>query len=102
MFSKYIDTDGYFNVLVQVKPPYGGSCPFLYTWDGDKFSFVSDMYGHGILKTSQYGINPEDYIKIEEEQLQQLNGIYSMQIVQEFDEISYIDYLSLMIANLNL
>ncbi len=95
--SDYISVDGYIDVLVQVKGPYG-SCPFLFTWDGEEFIFVADMYGHGIIGDPGDWVDPspEDYAKIDGDLLEPEEGVYRVQITQEYDEISYLDELNLI------
>lgn len=47
-FSKYINASGYLNLLAQAKENiYSSSCPFLYTYDGETYSFVTDLYNRG-------------------------------------------------------
>lgn len=94
-FSKYLDSSGYLNLLAQTKEN-GGSCPFLYTFNGKKYVFIADLYGNGIIDIPYNRPEPEDYAKIGTDQLQPDNGYYQLQIAQEYDEISYLDKLSLI------
>jgi hypothetical protein len=94
-FDKYIDANGFLHLLVQAKEN-AGSCPFLYTYTGEKYAFIADLYGNGILDVPYYYPNPEDYTKIEGDLLKQASGFYKMQITQEYDEISYLDQMTLM------
>lgn len=93
--SKYIDANGYLYVLAQAK---GGvaSCPFLYSYDGEGYVFVADLYNRGILAVPGFRPQPEDYARIESDQLGPNNGFYRVQLAQEYDEISYLDKVALI------
>jgi parallel beta-helix repeat protein len=69
------------------------SCPFLYTWNGTSYTFVSDMSTEGKLSLKQ--LYPDDYLKVEGSQLQPQDGKYNLQVTEEYDEISFIDQLKL-------
>jgi hypothetical protein len=74
----------------------GASCPLLYTWNGNNYEFISDMAAAGkigFLPMIQIGRkpNPQDYTKIETEQLIAKDGKYNMQISEQYDEIAYLD-----------
>jgi hypothetical protein len=95
-FGNYIDANGYLNLLVQTKEN-GGSCPFLYTFDGREYVFVADLYGNGIIDLPWYtSVRPEDYARIEGASLQPNDSLYRVKITQEYDEISYLDQTALM------
>jgi hypothetical protein len=93
--SKYIDPDGYLDLLAQAKGNIA-SCPFLYSYDGEKNVFVADLYNRGILAVPGFRPQPEDYAKIESDQLRPRDGLYRVQIAQEYDEISYLDKVALI------
>lgn len=83
-----------------------GSCPFLYTWNGEKYAFVKDITWRSALGmplgimggTTQYAFAAasDDYIKIEAEQLKEKDGIYSLQITSELWETIYMDKIALI------
>jgi len=99
-FYKYVSGSGYLNLLAQAKEHINySSCPFLYTYDGEKYSFVTDLYNRGVLAVPGFNPQPVDYAKIDSSQLQQTNGRYQMQVTQEYDEISYMDQLSLLVLD---
>ncbi len=78
-----------------------GSCPYLYTWNGEKFVFVTDL-----LWASPIGLQnpagelvpsrPWEYLKIPGEVLQAKEGTYSLQITEELWEIAYFDQIELI------
>jgi hypothetical protein len=92
----YIDNDGYLYLLAQTKEVGESYCPLLYTYDGKQFVFVTDLYNRGILAVPNFPPQPEDYAKIESDQLNAENNRYKIQITQEFDEISYLDNIALI------
>lgn len=83
-----------------------GSCPFLYTWDGDKYVFVKDILWRsalgmplGIMGGNTAYAFPDasdDYLKIPGDQLKPAAGKYSLQITSELWEAIYLDKLELV------
>jgi tetratricopeptide (TPR) repeat protein len=83
-----------------------GSCPFLYTWNGDQFTFIKDIMWHSALGmpmgimggTTTYGF-PEasgDYMKIPGDKLQPAGGKYTLQVTEELWETIYLDKAELI------
>jgi tetratricopeptide (TPR) repeat protein len=83
-----------------------GSCPFLYTWNGEKYVFVKDIIWRSALgmplgimggKTKHAFANAsDDYIKIPGEMLKPKNGEYSIQVTSELWETIYMDNIRLV------
>ena len=83
-----------------------GSCPFLYTWNGEEYQFVKDIMWRsalgmplGIMGEDTKYASPAasvDYIKIPGELLKQKNGKYSIQITGELWETIYYDKVQLI------
>ena len=85
-----------------------GSCPFLYTWNGEKFVFVKDITWRSALgmplgimgedKTTKYASSAPsvDFIKIPGELLKPQNGKYKMQLTDELWETIYSDKIQLI------
>ncbi len=83
-----------------------GSCPFLYTWNGNEFVFVKDMMWRsalgmpmGIMGTkTTYGFPnaSEEFLKIPGELLREKNGKYTIQITEELWETIYNDEIKLI------
>jgi len=86
-----------------------GSCPFLYTWNGERYVFVKDMMWRsalgmplGIMSGSTAYAFPdasEEYLKIPGELLKPKNGKYSLKITSELWEAIYFDKLSLIVLD---
>ncbi|MGI9530895.1 FG-GAP-like repeat-containing protein [Lutimonas sp.] len=83
-----------------------GSCPFLYAWNGEKYEFVKDITWRSALGmplgimggTTKYAFAAasDDYIKIDESQLKEKDGLYSIQVTSELWETIYLDQLELV------
>ncbi len=83
-----------------------GSCPFLYTWDGDEYVFVKDVLWRsglgmplGIMGgTTAYAFADasDDYIKVPGDLLKPENGVYSIQVTSELWETIYLDKVQLV------
>jgi hypothetical protein len=80
-----------------------GSCPFLYVWDGEQFTFQTDIYGPGKLGTmSSRGYltpNPNDYYLLETNPVEK-DGQYQMRLVEERFETDYMDELKLYVIDI--
>lgn len=82
------------NVLEKLGPP--SSCPFVYTWDGEKFSFLTDVLdggplgvplGNGIFWTYR---NKEDLL-IPGARLRPKEGVLEVRLTSELRELVYVD-----------
>ena len=78
-----------------------GSCPYLYTWNGERFEFVTDL-----LWASPIGLQdptgqlvparPWEYLKIPGDMLQENDDKYVLQITEELWEAAYFDQVELL------
>jgi tetratricopeptide (TPR) repeat protein len=83
-----------------------GSCPFLYTWNGEKFVFVKDIMWRSALGmplgimggTTAYAFSDasDDYIKIPGEMLKSKQGVYPLRVTAELWETIYFDKVQLL------
>ena len=83
-----------------------GSCPFLYTWDGDEYKFSKDIIWRSALgmplgimggtRAYAFADASDDYIKIAGESLKPDNGKYSVKVTSELWETIYIDKIELI------
>ncbi len=83
-----------------------GSCPFLYTWNGEKFVFTKDITWRSALGmplgimggNTKYAFADasDDYIKISGDMLQEKNGEYIVQMTSELWETIYMDEMQLV------
>ena len=82
----------------------GSSCPILFAWDGGRFRFVTDFLGTGglgfLLRPGVYAPpDPDEYIKIESKQLAPRDGYYVLQILENLEEVSYLDQAQLWVVD---
>jgi len=83
-----------------------GSCPFLYTWDGEKYVFVKDMMWRSALgmplgimggkAAYAFADASVEYLKIPGEQLHAKDGKYTIQMTEELWETIYCDEIKLI------
>jgi len=78
-----------------------GSCPMIFTWNGDKFQFITDVLGVAPLGASSgdgnyFPVNHREYIKIPGGALKPEDGRYRIHITEELHEISYLDQVQLL------
>jgi tetratricopeptide (TPR) repeat protein len=80
------------------------SCPVLFTWNGERFVFVTDFLGAGNLGESlPEGGNrkprPEESLKIEADQLRPRDGRYVLKVAEPMSEVTYLDRLQLVVTD---
>jgi hypothetical protein len=86
------------------------SCPSLYIWNGEDYSYVTDVSNSGWLGYIDHinsegeiifsGGNPYDYVKLDRDILTVNNdGYFDIVLTQQWDELFYLDYTSLMIVD---
>lgn len=77
------------------------SCPFLYTWNGERFEFVTDFMGGGEMGYWEApGVrnhpDPDEYVRIRNDQLKEREGRYELRVTNELEEVVYVDRLQLI------
>jgi tetratricopeptide (TPR) repeat protein len=78
-----------------------GSCPMIFTWNGSKFEFITDVLGVAPLGASSgdgsyFPVDHDEYIQIPGESLVPVDGQYPIRITEELHEVSYLDRVGLM------
>jgi hypothetical protein len=78
-----------------------GSCPMIFTWDGDKYEFITDVLGVAPLGASSgdgnyFPVDHDEFIQIPGSALKAENGKYKLQITEELHEVSYLDQVQLI------
>ncbi len=77
-----------------------GSCPFLYTWNGETFEFITDVLGitplglpiaPGLLVPPDH----DEYVLVRGDQLVPRDGELVLQITEELREVTYLDRIRL-------
>jgi FG-GAP-like repeat len=79
----------------------GGSCPYLYAWNGERFEFCTDcLWAAPIGLQFAQGVSAPtrewEYLKIEGDQVKARDGRYVLQITEELWEAAYFDAVQLM------
>jgi hypothetical protein len=69
------------------------SCPFVYSWDGERYVFDAEPYGGAIAR----GLERNDYSEMEH--LRADRGSYRLLITNEVDETQFTNFLELWIAD---
>ncbi|MEO8520906.1 MAG: FG-GAP-like repeat-containing protein [Acidobacteriota bacterium] len=77
------------------------SCPYLFTWNGSAFEFVTDFMGGGELgywlAPGQHAApDPDEYVRIRPGQLQARDGRYEIRVTNELEEALFVDRLQLV------
>ncbi len=78
-----------------------GSCPMIFTWNGEQFQFITDVLGVAPLGASSgdghyFPVDHDEYIQIPGSALKARNGKYQVHITEELHEISYLDQVQLI------
>jgi tetratricopeptide (TPR) repeat protein len=77
------------------------SCPYLYTWNGERFEFVTDFMGGGEMgyweaPGKRNHPDPDEYVRIRGDQLKERDGRYELRVTNELEEVLYVDRLQLI------
>ena len=77
------------------------SCPYLYTWNGSKFEFITDFMGGGEIGYWQgpgrwNTPDPDEYVRIPPGALVGKNGRYELRVTNELEEALFVDRLQLV------
>jgi len=77
------------------------SCPVLFSWDGERFAFVTDFLGVGgagfFVAPGEYGKpDPSEHVRIPPEQIEPKNGRVLLRIAEPLEEITYLDQARLI------
>jgi Tfp pilus assembly protein PilF len=89
---------------VRQREGLGGSCPFLYTWDGETYTFISDVLGItplGLPMGPGMLVPPDhdEYVLIRGDQMQARDGFFELQFTEELREVTYLDRIRLEVLD---
>lgn len=84
------------NQAICAKKVLGGSCPYIYTWTGDRYEFFTDcLWAAPIgLQLAEDVLAPTrswEYLRIPGDRLKQRDGKYWLQLTEELWEAGYFD-----------
>ena len=70
-----------------------GSCPMIFTWNGEKFEFITDVLGVAPLGASSgdgkyFPVDHQEYIQIPGSSLVLKDGQFEIRITEELREVS--------------
>jgi tetratricopeptide (TPR) repeat protein len=77
------------------------SCPYLYTWNGERFEFITDFMGGGEMgyleEPGRHNTpDPVEYVRIRGDQLKQRDGRYELRVTNELEEALFADRFELI------
>jgi Flp pilus assembly protein TadD len=79
----------------------GSSCPTLFAWDGQRYTFISDVIGaavvgHWISPTERNVADPDEWLKVDGDRLKAKNGLLSLRFGEPMEEVNYVDQVRLV------
>lgn len=79
----------------------GSSCPIVFVWNGEKFEFLADMIGPGIVGhwvgPGQRNVpDPHEYFKVDGSQVAVDNGRILFRMLEPMEELDYLDQVRLL------
>lgn len=82
-------------------PRLSGSCPMIFTWNGERFEFVSDVLGVAPLGASAgdgtyFPVDHDEHIQIPRGALVEADGRYEVRITEELREVAFLDRVRLL------
>jgi Flp pilus assembly protein TadD len=79
----------------------GSSCPTLFAWNGEKYEFITDVIGAGVVghwisPTAKNTPDPDEWVKIDGSKLRAKDGYLSVRFGEPMEEVNYIDQLRMV------
>ena len=77
------------------------SCPYLYTWNGTNFEFITDFLGGGEMggwagKGAYNFPDSDEFVRIAPGKLKAKDGFYELRVTNELEEVMYLDKVKLV------
>lgn len=90
------------NMTIVEEQVLKGSCPFLYTWDGEKVAFVTDLLwgaplGMPLADGVWNGYDPDELVRVDGAAPR--DGFYDLRITEELWEAAYFDRVRLWVVD---
>ena len=78
-----------------------GSCPMIFTWDGERFRFLTDVLGVAPLGASAgdgqyFPVDHDEHVAVPRGALVPVDGRYRLRVTEELREVTYLDQLALL------
>lgn len=88
-------------ISIKEAPKLSGSCPMIFTWNGSRFEFVTDVLGVAPLGASSgdgkfFPVDHDEYVQIPAGSLVARDGRYDVRITEELSEVTYLDHVKLI------
>ena len=88
-------------IAIEEKPRLSGSCPMIFTWNGEEFEYISEVLGVAPLGASLGGgqffpVDHDEYVFIRGDQLVERDGHFEVRITEELREVAYLDEVRLI------
>ena len=88
-------------VAFKEAPRLSGSCPMIFTWNGERFQFITDVLGVAPLGASAgdgqyFPVDHDEYVQIPGEALAEVDGRYEIRVTEELREVAYLDQMRLI------
>jgi tetratricopeptide (TPR) repeat protein len=82
-------------------PRLSGSCPMIFTWNGERFEFVSDVLGVAPLGASSgdggyFPVDHDEHVQIPRGALVAKDGRYEVRMTEELREVAFLDRVRLV------
>jgi cytochrome c-type biogenesis protein CcmH/NrfG len=79
----------------------GSSCPVVFAWNGERYEFIADMIGPGIVghwvAPGERNIpDPTEYLKVDGSRVKPRNGRLSFRFAEVMEELTYLDQVRLL------
>ncbi|MBS1786340.1 MAG: VCBS repeat-containing protein [Acidobacteria bacterium] len=79
----------------------GTSCPLLYAWNGNEYSFVTDFLGGCAIGAREPGNtwsqpDTNEYVRVTSDQLKPKDGVLSMRMNNQLEEVIFFDETKLL------
>jgi tetratricopeptide (TPR) repeat protein len=86
---------------IKEAPRLSGSCPMIFTWDGARYRFITDVLGVAPLGASAgdgeyFPVDHDEYVQVPGEALVPVDGRLSVHVTEELREVSYLDQIQLV------
>ena len=88
-------------IAIREAPRLSGSCPMVFTWNGDEFEYISEVLGVAPLGASlargvYFPVDHDEYVTIRGSQLRERDGYLDVRVTEELRETAYVDKIRLI------